>query len=150
MASPCVGQDERSMVRLLLLEQTMGRLAQPRRDLLLHFHPLPARMPANHSFRSAASGWREHSRTSSDTSCRAGVGIRCEKWPASRLKNWLRSLALANATKAKLRNLMSAVFRHAIRYGWLGQYENPIALVRVSAKRKCVPATVTAEEFRGL
>ena len=33
------------MVRFLLLEQTMGRLAQPRRDLPLHFHPRPARMP---------------------------------------------------------------------------------------------------------
>jgi integrase len=66
------------------------------------------------------------------------------------VEEWLRSLALANATKAKLRNLMSAVFRHAIRYGWLGQHENPIALVRVSAKRKRVPATLTAEEFRAL
>jgi len=28
---------------------------------------------------------------------------------------------------------MSAVFRHAIRYGWLGQHENPIALARVSS-----------------
>jgi len=66
------------------------------------------------------------------------------------VEDWLKSLLLASATKAKLRNLMSAVFRHAIRYGWLGQYENPIAMVRVSAKRKRAPETVTAEEFRSL
>jgi integrase len=66
------------------------------------------------------------------------------------VEDWLKSLLLASGTKAKLRNLMSAVFRHAIRYGWLGQYENPIAMVRVSAKRKRVPTTLTNEEFRAL
>ena len=49
------------------------------------------------------------------------------------VEDWLKTLPLANSTKAKLRNVMSAVFRHAIRWGWLGQHENPIALVRVSA-----------------
>ena len=34
------------------------------------------------------------------------------------IEEWLKSLSLANGTKAKLRNLMSAVFRHAMRYEW--------------------------------
>jgi hypothetical protein len=66
------------------------------------------------------------------------------------VEDWLKSLLLASGTKAKLRNLMSAVFRHAIRYRWLGQHENPIAMVRVSAKRKRIPETLTAEEFRAM
>jgi integrase len=66
------------------------------------------------------------------------------------VEDWLKSLKLAQSTKAKLRNVMSAIFRHAIRWGWLGQQENPIALVRVSAKRKRIPAVLTAEEFRAL
>jgi integrase len=66
------------------------------------------------------------------------------------VEDWLKPLLLANSTKAKLRNVMSAVFRHAIRWGWLGQHENPIALVRVSAKRRRIPLVLTAQEFRDL
>ena len=55
------------------------------------------------------------------------------------VEHWLRRLQradgtpLANATKAKIRNLLSVLFNHAIRYEWLGQGENPITLVRQSA-----------------
>lgn len=77
------------------------------------------------------------------------------KYPLKRIhsvevEDWLKSLKLAPATKAKLRNIMSAVFRHAIRWGWLAQNENPIAMVRVSAKRKRIPAILTAKEFQDL
>ena|ERR1700730_13540035 len=43
---------------------------------------------------------------------------------------------LADATKAKIRNLMSVLFNHAIRYEWLEQGRNPITLVRQSAQRR--------------
>jgi integrase len=66
------------------------------------------------------------------------------------VEDWLKSLKLAPATKAKIRNIMSTIFRHAIRWGWLGQQENPIALVRVSTKRKRIPETLSADEFRTL
>jgi integrase len=66
------------------------------------------------------------------------------------VEEWLKTLKLAPSSRAKIRNLMSTVFRHAIRWGWIGQHENPIALVRVSAKRKRVPEILTAEEFRAL
>jgi hypothetical protein len=43
---------------------------------------------------------------------------------------------LADATKAKIRNLMIVLFNHAIRYEWLEQRRNPITLVRQSAQRR--------------
>lgn len=66
------------------------------------------------------------------------------------VEDWLKALKLAPSTRAKIRNLMSTLFRHAIRWGFLGQQENPIALVRVKAGRKRVPDTLTGEEFRAL
>jgi len=66
------------------------------------------------------------------------------------VEEWLKTLKLAPSSRAKIRNLMSTVFRHAIRWGWVGQHENPITLVRVSTKRKRVPEILTAEEFRAL
>ncbi|MHB8303801.1 MAG: tyrosine-type recombinase/integrase [Acidobacteriaceae bacterium] len=66
------------------------------------------------------------------------------------VEDWLKTLKLAPSSRAKIRNLMSTVFRHAIRWGWLNQNENPIAMVRVSSKRKRIPVTLTAEEFRAL
>ena len=52
------------------------------------------------------------------------------------------------ATKAKIRNVMSAVFAHAIRYGWASQ--NPITEVRTSAKRLRDPEFLTPEELQTL
>ena len=47
---------------------------------------------------------------------------------------WLGTLPLANASKAKVRNVMHALFNHAMRYEW-AEKGNPITLVRQSAKR---------------
>lgn len=66
------------------------------------------------------------------------------------VEEWLKSLKLSPASKAKIRNVMSMIFRHAIRWGWLGQHENPIVMVRVSTKRKKTPVILTVEEFRAL
>ena len=58
------------------------------------------------------------------------------------VESWLRQLKrkdgqdLANSTKAKVRNLMSVLFNHAIRNEWLEQGKNPITLVRQSALAK--------------
>src|SRR5579863_1627010 len=43
------------------------------------------------------------------------------------VEDWLRTLALSNGSKAKIRNLMSALFNHAMRYEWADR--NPIRLV---------------------
>jgi integrase len=69
---------------------------------------------------------------------------------------WLRQLLrvdrcpLANPTKAKIRNLMSVLFNHAIRHEWLEQGRNPILLVRQSAKRQRIPEWLEPEELSAL
>jgi integrase len=56
-------------------------------------------------------------------------------------------LDLANGTKAKIRNIMSALFQHALRHQFLTV--NPIrGLVRQSARREKDPDVLTAEEIR--
>jgi len=68
---------------------------------------------------------------------------------AVHVEEWLRDLKpLANGTRAKIRNIMSALFTHAIRYGWMK--ENPIREVRQSAKRETVPDVLSAEEIKAL
>lgn len=64
------------------------------------------------------------------------------------VEDWLRTLKLSNGSKAKIRNLMSALFNHAMRYEWADR--NPIRLVRQSAKRQSEPAVLTAEEIKTL
>jgi integrase len=72
------------------------------------------------------------------------------------VERWLRQLRrvngdyLADATKAKIRNLMSVLFNHAIRYEWLGQGRNPIALVRQSAQPKRTPEVLEPCDIRNL
>jgi len=64
------------------------------------------------------------------------------------VEEWLGSLSLAAGTKAKLRNIMSTLFNHAIRYEWLDK--NPISLVRQSAKRERIPEVLDVGEIRSL
>lgn len=64
------------------------------------------------------------------------------------VESWLRGLLLANATKAKIRNVMHAAFAHACRHEWL--MRNPIGLVRQSAKRTKTPDVLDSEEVRRL
>lgn len=64
------------------------------------------------------------------------------------VEKWLKSLTLARGSKAKIRNLMSALFSHAIRWEWTTR--NPITSVRQSAKRQSVPAVLTPEELAAL
>jgi integrase len=72
------------------------------------------------------------------------------------VERWLRLLRradtnpMANATKAKIRNLMSVLFNHAIRYEWLEQGKNPITLVRQSAKRIRIPEVLEPSEIQSL
>jgi integrase len=70
------------------------------------------------------------------------------------VENWLRGLKRRDGqlaspgTKSKIRNVMSAMFSHAMRYGWALQ--NPITSVRASSKRLQDPDLLTSEEFRNL
>lgn len=70
------------------------------------------------------------------------------------VEQWLRQLDRANGTKAKIRNLMGALFNHAIR--WEFTDRNPItgpvrgSGVRQSSKRARIPDVLTIEEMRAL
>lgn len=67
------------------------------------------------------------------------------------MERWLGSIDdLSNGSKAKIKCIMSEVFQHAIRYGWLDDGENPIFAVRQSSKRVRVTEPLEAAEFRAL
>jgi hypothetical protein len=78
------------------------------------------------------------------------------KWGAYKLsevksvsvEQWLELLRLAPGSRAKIRNIMSAVYSHGIRHEWIAF--NPISKVRCSAKRLREPDVVTPEEFQAL
>jgi integrase len=61
---------------------------------------------------------------------------------------WLRQLPLARGSCAKIRNIMSVLFNHACRYELYS--ENPIRLVRQSAKRRKVPHILPVDEIKQL
>jgi len=67
---------------------------------------------------------------------------------AGEVELWLRSLTLARASCAKIRNLMSVLFNHGIRHEICDR--NPIQLVGQSAKRKAVPVVLTPMEVQRL
>ena len=62
------------------------------------------------------------------------------------VEQWLKSLALAPGSKAKIRNIMSALFSHALRWEWTNK--NPISSVRQSAKRRNIPVVLTIEQIQ--
>jgi site-specific recombinase XerD len=61
---------------------------------------------------------------------------------------WLRTLPLARASRAKIRNLMSVLFNHARRHDFIER--NPITLVRQSAKRRTIPEVLLPSEINRL
>ena len=67
---------------------------------------------------------------------------------AGEMELWLRSLPLARATCAKIRNLMSVVFNRGIRHQVYSR--NPIRLVRQSAKRRRIPVVLSVSEVQQL
>src|SRR5258708_7824095 len=73
---------------------------------------------------------------------------RMENGIAVYVEEWLSTITRSRGTKAKIRNIMSAVCTHAVRYGWMAT--NPIRAVRQSAKRERVIVPLTAEELQRL
>jgi integrase len=71
-----------------------------------------------------------------------------EKVRTIEVESWLRSLALARSTCAKIRNIMSVLFNHARRYELFDR--NPINLVRQSSKRRTAPVVLTSAEIKAL
>lgn len=70
------------------------------------------------------------------------------------VEEWLRSIPRANGTRSKIRNTMSALYNHAIR--WEFTDKNPItgpvrgSGVRQSSKRERIPDLLEIEEFQRL
>ncbi len=92
-------------------------------------------------------------------STRSGYGCYLDNWILPRwgdhspvqvksvaVEAWLKSIPRARGTKAKIRNIMSAVFTHAMRYEWVDK--NPIKLVRQSAKRERIPDVLELAEIQ--
>jgi integrase len=73
---------------------------------------------------------------------------RMENGIAVHVEEWLSTIIRSRGTKAKIRNIMSAVCSHAVRYGWMTT--NPIRAVRQSAKRERVVVPLVAEELQKL
>jgi integrase len=73
---------------------------------------------------------------------------------AVEVEKWLDGLRKKNgeptssATRAKIRNVMSAIFAHAIRYGWASH--NPITAVRTSTQRLKDPEFLSPAELQAL
>jgi integrase len=78
------------------------------------------------------------------------------KWGASlfrsmetmQFENWLKTIPRPNGTKSKIKNIMSAIYTHAQRYKFCK--ENPIMLVRQSAKREREPDVLDADEINAV
>jgi integrase len=67
---------------------------------------------------------------------------------AGEVEQWLRSLPLAPGSCAKIRNIMSVLFNHAIRHDLFDR--NPIRWVRQSAKRMKTPRVLSVSELQSL
>jgi integrase len=69
--------------------------------------------------------------------------------PGVYVEKWLKTVDLATGTKAKVRNILSALCSHAMRYGWMKNH--PIkGKVRQSAKTTRVQAALEVEELHAL
>jgi len=64
------------------------------------------------------------------------------------VEDWLKSLPLANGSKAKVREVFGAAFRHAIRHELYTT--NPIASVRQSRKRATEPSILEPTEIAAI
>jgi integrase len=73
-------------------------------------------------------------------------GHRLDQIKPVAVEEWLDGIRRARGTRAKIRNLMSAIFNHAMRYEWVEK--NPIKLVRQSAKRERIPDVLELEELQ--
>src|SRR5580693_7242346 len=73
---------------------------------------------------------------------------RMERGIAVHVEEWLSTITRSRGTKAKIRNIMSAICTHAIRYCWITT--NLIRSVRRSAKRERARVPLTAEELQRL
>ena len=75
-----------------------------------------------------------------------GENIKLDQIKPVAVEEWLDGIKRAKSNEAKMRNLMSAIFNHAMRYEWTDR--NPIKLVRQSAKRENIPDVLELAELQ--
>src|SRR6202034_886596 len=90
-----------------------------------------------------------------------GGDLPLEQVKTVEVERWLRATDVANGTKAKIKNIMSALFSHAVRWEFCGH--NPISSgiqvgsggkrgpsvgVRISAKRQRAPLVLSSEQVK--
>jgi len=81
--------------------------------------------------------------------------VSVEDWLDSLVHNYRKkkkAKPLAGGTKVKIRNLMSAIFRHGMRHQFLPRVEeaNPMKYVRQSGKRQGTPVVLEVGQFQQL
>jgi integrase len=161
-----IGTVEQYPTAELALEAANGLRMQINANRHRHAgHPISVRDLIDHYIQmelSAEAGWHSHA---TKTIYRyflkkwidphwGDVALRCVRTIA--VEYWLRRLhradgaLLANSTKAKIRNIFSVLFNHAIRCEWLEQGKNPISLVRQSATRVSIPEVLDSGEIQAL
>jgi len=64
------------------------------------------------------------------------------------VEEWLKMLPLTNGSRAKIRNIMHAIFNHAIRWEW--HSHNPVTRVRQSAKRMRILTVLSVDQIQAL
>jgi len=75
-------------------------------------------------------------------------GMRLSEVRTTEVESWLRSLAVAKSSCAKIRGILSVLFNHACRHELFDR--NPIRLVRQGAKRRTTPNVFTPAEIKTL
>jgi integrase len=102
--------------------------------------------------RSGDNAWKSYATKMGYENClKRWITPRWGTYPLGKVKpieveSWLRQLPLARGSCAKIRNIMSVLFSHACRYELYS--DNPIRLVRQSAKRRKVPHILHVDEIR--
>jgi integrase len=81
--------------------------------------------------------------------------VAVEEWLDGLVHNYRKKdkdQPLAGGTKVKIRNIMSAIFRHGMRYEFLPRVEaaNPMKYVRQSGRRRHVPVFLEVGQFQKL
>jgi len=80
--------------------------------------------------------------------------VAVEEWLSELVNDYGKNIgqSLADGSKTKIRNIMSALFRHGMRHDLLPRDEgtNPMRYVRQGAKRQNIPVRLEIEQFQVL
>jgi len=76
----------------------------------------------------------------------------CNRGTPFSIEQWLKTRELAPKTRGNIRNVMSVIFKCAMRWGLLDLAVNPMALVRVKgiSRRQAEPRILNREEIQAL